>query len=158
MQIIDSLEHCSTRNVFHRDVKLENILVVPTTLQITLIDFGCGSFYKDTSFTDFAGTPQYYPPEWFLNRKYNGYRQTIWSCGVLLYSLITGMFCHETGHETGRSRNRTVLPLDRLETERFLKLSGLETGRSGNKTVFQQDRLAIEWSLKLDGLEPGRFT
>ena len=93
MQIIDSLEHCSTRNVFHRDVKLENILVVPTTLQITLIDFGCGSFYKDTSFTDFAGTPQYYPPEWFLNRKYNGYRQTIWSCGVLLYSLITGIFC-----------------------------------------------------------------
>ena len=92
MQIIDSLEHCSTRNVFHRDVKLENILVVPTTLQITLIDFGCGSFYKDTSFTDFAGTPQYYPPEWFLNRKYNGYRQTIWSCGVLLYSLITGNF------------------------------------------------------------------
>ena len=92
MQIIDSLEHCSTRNVFHRDVKLENILVVPTTLQITLIDFGCGSFYKDTSFTDFAGTPQYYPPEWFLNRKYNGYRQTIWSCGVLLYSLITGTF------------------------------------------------------------------
>lgn len=90
LQIIDSLEHCGARNVFHRDVKLENILVVPTTLQTTLIDFGCGSFYKDTYFTDFAGTPQYYPPEWFLNRKYNGYRQTIWSCGVLLYSLITG--------------------------------------------------------------------
>ena len=100
MQIIDSLEHCSTRNVFHRDVKLENILVVPTTLQITLIDFGCGSFYKDTSFTDFAGTPQYYPPEWFLNRKYNGYRQTIWSCGVLLYSLITGTFLVKmAGHQ-----------------------------------------------------------
>jgi serine/threonine protein kinase len=91
-QIIDSLEHCAQRNVFHRDVKLENILVVPTTLQTTLIDFGCGSFYKDTCFTDFAGTPQYYPPEWFLTRKYNGYRQTIWSCGVLLYSLITGNF------------------------------------------------------------------
>ena len=123
MQIIDSLEHCSTRNVFHRDVKLENILVVPTTLQITLIDFGCGSFYKDTSFTDFAGTPQYYPPEWFLNRKYNGYRQTIWSCGVLLYSLITGTFFPS---KVGVKKEPMKIH------SRFSKLDGLETGRSGN--------------------------
>ena len=105
-QIIDSLEHCAQRNVFHRDVKLENILVVPTTLQTTLIDFGCGSFYKDTCFTDFAGTPQYYPPEWFLTRKYNGYRQTIWSCGVLLYSLITGLYPNIVNQTTKISKRK----------------------------------------------------
>jgi len=90
LQIIDSLEHCESRAVFHRDVKLENILIVPTTLQTTLIDFGCGAFAKEENFTDFAGTPQYYPPEWFLERQYNGHEQTIWSLGVLLYSLVTG--------------------------------------------------------------------
>lgn len=90
LQIIDSLEHCQNRSVFHRDVKLENILVVPTTLQTTLIDFGCGAFSKEEDFTDFAGTPQYYPPEWFLERRYQGLQQTVWSLGVLLYSLVTG--------------------------------------------------------------------
>lgn len=90
LQIIESLEHCQNRSVFHRDVKLENILVVPTTLQTTLIDFGCGAFAKDEDFTDFAGTPQYYPPEWFLERRYQGLQQTVWSLGVLLYSLVTG--------------------------------------------------------------------
>jgi serine/threonine protein kinase len=53
-------------------------LVVPTTLQTTLIDFGCGAFSKEEDFNDFAGTPQYYPPEWFLERRYNGNQQTIW--------------------------------------------------------------------------------
>lgn len=90
LQIIESLEHCQSRSVFHRDVKLENILIVPTTLQTTLIDFGCGAFSKEEDFTDFAGTPQYYPPEWFLERRYNGLEQTVWSMGVLLYSLVTG--------------------------------------------------------------------
>ena len=78
LQIIESLEHCQSRSVFHRDVKLENILIVPTTLQTTLIDFGCGAFSKEEDFTDFAGTPQYYPPEWFLERRYNGLEQTVW--------------------------------------------------------------------------------
>ena len=59
----------------------------------------------------------------------------------------------QNGHETGRSCNRIVLQLDRLEIERSLK-----TGRSGNYTVFQQDRLETEWSLKLDGFETGRST
>lgn len=90
LQIIDSIEHCQNRAVFHRDVKLENILIVPTNLQTTLIDFGCGAFAKEDEFNDFAGTPQYYPPEWFLERRYNGHAQTVWACGVLLYSLVTG--------------------------------------------------------------------
>jgi len=90
LQIIDSIEHCQKRAVFHRDVKLENILIVPTNLQTTLIDFGCGAFAKEEEFNDFAGTPQYYPPEWFLERRYNGHAQTVWACGVLLYSLVTG--------------------------------------------------------------------
>ena len=141
MQIIDSLEHCSTRNVFHRDVKLENILVVPTTLQITLIDFGCGSFYKDTSFTDFAGTPQYYPPEWFLNRKYNGYRQTIWSCGVLLYSLITGTFCpSENGRKKVADENTWPMSQDEIEDSEGLKIDGSENERSLNWTVLDTGR------------------
>ena len=37
---------------------------------------------------EFAGTPEFYPPEWFKSRRYNGRLLDTWSLGVLLYTMI----------------------------------------------------------------------
>ena len=42
------------------------------------------------NFTEFAGTPEYYPPEWFIKKSYDGDQLTVWSVGILLYSVICG--------------------------------------------------------------------
>ena len=49
----------------HRDVKDENILLNSKTMQVKLIDFGCGTRLRDANYTEFAGTPEFYPPEWY---------------------------------------------------------------------------------------------
>ncbi|XP_060716651.1 serine/threonine-protein kinase pim-2-like [Tachysurus vachellii] len=69
-QVIQAARHCRARGVFHRDIKEENILINPHNLEVKLIDFGCGDLHKDTPYTEYAGTPIYFPPEWLTERKY----------------------------------------------------------------------------------------
>ncbi|XP_026113204.1 serine/threonine-protein kinase pim-1-like [Carassius auratus] len=46
-QVIHASKICCERGVFHRDIKLENLIVNPDTLEVKLIDFGCGTLMKD---------------------------------------------------------------------------------------------------------------
>ncbi|XP_048845970.1 serine/threonine-protein kinase pim-2-like [Brienomyrus brachyistius] len=55
LQLLEALGNCESKGVLHRDVKPSNILINTKTLQVKLIDFGCGDIFKDESYTDFAG-------------------------------------------------------------------------------------------------------
>lgn len=48
-QAAEAAEVCCKRGVFHRDIKLENLLLNPDTLEVKLIDFGCGDLYLENS-------------------------------------------------------------------------------------------------------------
>ncbi|KAL0164918.1 hypothetical protein M9458_040671, partial [Cirrhinus mrigala] len=54
-QVIHAANICCERGVFHRDIKLENLLVNPDTLEVKLIDFGCGMLMKDSAYATFNG-------------------------------------------------------------------------------------------------------
>lgn len=54
-QVVLAVCHCCKRGVFHRDIKLENILVNPDTLEVKLIDFGCGTLLTDEVYMEMAG-------------------------------------------------------------------------------------------------------
>ncbi|TRY94806.1 hypothetical protein DNTS_029835, partial [Danionella cerebrum] len=91
-QVIDAAITCCNRGVLHRDIKLENILVNTITLDITLIDFGCGALLHDTPYYKYCGTAVYCPPEFFNVGKYFGKPATVYSLGVLLFYLVCGHF------------------------------------------------------------------
>ncbi|KAK2845530.1 hypothetical protein Q7C36_010384 [Tachysurus vachellii] len=86
-QVIQAAHHCRARGVFHHDIKEENILINPHTLEVKLIDFGCG-------------TPIYFPPEWLTEGKYEAEPATVWGLGVLLYSMLCGHRPFNSPHQT----------------------------------------------------------
>ncbi|KAI4885169.1 hypothetical protein NFI96_028415, partial [Prochilodus magdalenae] len=89
-QSVLAASQCHKRGVLHRDIKLENLLINPDTLELKLIDFGCGDFIKKSGFDSFAGTVEYFPPEFFLQGRYHAGPATVWSLWVLLFATVCG--------------------------------------------------------------------
>jgi len=99
VQVVQAMIHCHQRSVLHRDIKLENILVKTDTLISTIIDFGCGTHLHSNLYKDFAGTPQYYPPEYYICKQYHGLPAAVWSVGVMLYAMLCGRLPFASAHE-----------------------------------------------------------
>ncbi|CDF33575.1 Serine/threonine protein kinase [Chondrus crispus] len=94
-QLIDGVDYCHRRGVCHRDLKPENLLVDENgTLKIT--DFGVSSMKGGVSGSDLlytaCGTPYYCAPEIINGAEegYSGVKIDAWSCGIILFLLLTG--------------------------------------------------------------------
>ncbi|KAI8359076.1 hypothetical protein EDC96DRAFT_237968 [Choanephora cucurbitarum] len=87
-QVACATKHLHQHGIVHRDIKDENI-ILDHQGRALLIDFGCATYYKrDKRFDTFTGTLEYCAPEMLRGQPYAGPPQDIWSCGVLLYTLI----------------------------------------------------------------------
>ncbi|KAI7807776.1 putative serine/threonine-protein kinase pim-3 [Triplophysa rosa] len=83
---------CCERGVFHRDIKPTNLLIKTDTLDVKLIDFGCGDIFKKSAYKKYKGTWDYRCPESFDNFKYHAEPATVWSLGVTLFAMVCGAF------------------------------------------------------------------
>ncbi|OMJ74463.1 hypothetical protein SteCoe_26617 [Stentor coeruleus] len=91
-QVIQAIEYTHGRNVCHRDIKLENILLDEEN-NVKIIDFGFATcFPHDRKVKLFCGTPSYMAPEIVNRIEYSGPPADIWALGVLLYILICGNY------------------------------------------------------------------
>ena len=92
VQIADAVKCLHDRDLAHRDLKTENILINEAGL-VKLIDFGFTRAQDECNpMTTHCGTMAYTAPECFYADNYNGLAADIWSLGVVLYSLVTGAF------------------------------------------------------------------
>ncbi|KAG7554128.1 Protein kinase domain [Arabidopsis suecica] len=90
--IVGVVEACHSLGVMHRDLKPENFLFVSKHEDSLLktIDFGLSMFFKpDDVFTDVVGSPYYVAPE--VLRKRYGPEADVWSAGVIVYILLSGV-------------------------------------------------------------------
>ncbi|XP_073005880.1 calcium-dependent protein kinase 17-like [Typha latifolia] len=86
------VEACHSLGVMHRDLKPENFLFVNQKEESPLktIDFGLSIFFKPgDTFTDVVGSPYYVAPEVLL--KHYGPEADVWSAGVIIYILLSGV-------------------------------------------------------------------
>ncbi|KAH8730462.1 serine/threonine-protein kinase-like protein GIN4 [Phaeosphaeriaceae sp. PMI808] len=90
-QIIAALLYCHRINIHHRDLKPENILLDRKTMGIKLVDFGMAALQpRGKKLTTPCGSPHYAAPEIIKTTAYDGAKADVWSCGVILYVLLTG--------------------------------------------------------------------
>ncbi|KAK4834506.1 hypothetical protein QYF36_023968 [Acer negundo] len=90
--IVGFVETCHSLGVMHRDLKPENFLFVNEEEDSPLkaIDFGLSVFFKPgDTFFDVVGSPYYVAPE-VLRKKY-GPEADVWSAGVIIYILLSGV-------------------------------------------------------------------
>ncbi|WOK98168.1 CBL-interacting protein kinase 1 [Canna indica] len=92
-QLIDAVSYCHEKGVFHRDLKPENVLL-DAQGNIKISDFGLSAlpqqFGHDGLLHTTCGSPNYVAPEILANKGYDGATSDIWSCGVILYVMLTG--------------------------------------------------------------------
>lgn len=89
-QIICGLEYCHNRLICHRDLKPENLLL-DRHYNIKIADFGMTSLNRPGKLLETScGSPHYCDPMVVSGEKYDGLKADIWSCGVILYAMVTG--------------------------------------------------------------------
>jgi serine/threonine protein kinase len=113
-QIISAVAYCHSLHVVHRDLKPENLLCAPlkgggsgsspaavatsafshlsaaAQYSIKIADFGLSNIVQDGEFLKTScGSPNYAAPEVIEGKYYSGEEVDVWSCGVILYALLT---------------------------------------------------------------------
>lgn len=149
-QIISAVDYCHSQKVYHRDMKLENVLLKDTVSNtIKVSDFGMA---KDTNVSSMPktkriGTIAYMAPEVAdADSGYNGAAVDVWSMGVMLYVMV---FCnYPFGHDgDGGDHTRTVLQRIRSGTfafSRHIQISDdLKDMIKGMLTVDPTERITI---------------
>src|SRR5271155_4322096 len=125
VQVCQAIQHAHQKGIIHRDIKPSNILVtlrdgVPVP---KVIDFGIAKATTDqrltdktlfTAFEQFIGTPAYMSPEQAeMSELGIDTRSDIYSLGVLLYELLTGV----TPFDSARLRQAGLAEIRRIIRE-----------------------------------------
>lgn len=109
--LIECLFYCHEQGVYHRDLKLENLLLTSDG-ELKVCDFGLASIRTFNSARNnlchtIVGTEDFNPPEVLRSVPYNGEKSDMWSAGILLFVMITG-YCPFRGRSPRELHQRIL--------------------------------------------------
>jgi serine/threonine protein kinase len=94
LQLLDTISALHQQEIIHRDISASNILYLPTTGEVRVIDFGISSTFEaalTSPLVGLQGTIHYLSPEQTGRTRYKvDWRTDIYSLGVVFYQLLTG--------------------------------------------------------------------
>ncbi|XP_058868142.1 serine/threonine-protein kinase MARK2 isoform X6 [Acipenser ruthenus] len=145
-QIVSAVQYCHQKNIVHRDLKAENLLL-DADMNIKIADFGFSNeFTLGSKLDTFCGSPPYAAPELFQGKKYDGPEVDVWSLGVILYTLVSGSLPFD-GQNLKELRERVLRGKYRIpfymstDCENLLKkFLILNPGKRGSLEQIMRDR------------------
>ena len=92
IKVMESLSHVHAAGVVHRDVKLDNLVMVEPydVSSVRLIDFGMAAELDGSVMNMRCGTPHFIAPEVILSSQSYGTEVDVWAAGVVLFQLLSG--------------------------------------------------------------------
>ncbi|KAG6151648.1 hypothetical protein E4U10_000264 [Claviceps purpurea] len=158
-EITGAVKYLHENNIVHRDIKLENVLVNLTPLEladasvdwtkfptsvITLADLGLSRrITDDEKLETRCGSDDYAAPEVIMGQPYDGRATDAWSLGVLLYALLESRLPfdpHPGMSDAHRMRSRTSHRIARVEW-RWVEFAGEDGGHEASEAKFSEQGL-----------------
>eukprot|EP00930_Biecheleria_cincta_P048888 TRINITY_DN34144_c0_g1_i1.p1 TRINITY_DN34144_c0_g1~~TRINITY_DN34144_c0_g1_i1.p1 ORF type:complete len:391 (+),score=76.81 TRINITY_DN34144_c0_g1_i1:35-1174(+) len=149
-QLVEGLQVLHSHSIIHRDLKLENVLVLRERteasyllLDVKITDFGLSKFIGEgfSEACSTVGSPRYMAPE-VLAKCVHGFEADVWSLGIMLFVMLEGSF--PTDEPKGAKQadvNKLVKKLHRgVSAQARSVLLGLLQKRLDRRTTL--DRLA----------------
>lgn len=178
-QISHAIAYLHTKKVCHRDLKLENILMIESssTSLLKITDFGLSKNFDSIDVLEtFVGTPVYMAPEvislsgkLYDSHSYNE-KSDCWSLGVVLYMLLSGVQPFRESSSVGLQNIIMAGKFDPMKGGRWAAVSEVAKDlvrkllvvdpnvRLGAEEIlghewFQRDKLVVRRAEVLMGLE-----
>ncbi|KAG5969559.1 hypothetical protein E4U58_001333 [Claviceps cyperi] len=155
-EITGAVKYLHENNIVHRDIKLENVLVNLTPLEladasvdwtkfptsvITLADLGLSRRVTDNEKLETrCGSDDYAAPEVIMGQPYDGRATDAWSLGVLLYALLESRLPfdpHPGMSDAHRMRSRTSHRIARVEW-RWVEFAGEDGDHEASEAKFSE--------------------
>ena len=110
-EFLSAIAHIHKCNVIHRDLKPDNLLLEKDdvdSLGVKVGDFGFAKPITNGFLKTRCGTPAYVAPEICVGAQY-GKGVDVWSCGVILYLLLSGKIPFTVRKEAGKNHDMKAL-------------------------------------------------
>jgi serine/threonine protein kinase len=91
LQLLDALKYMHQKQVFHRDLKPQNIMLTYKGNNVKIIDFGLAAADSIVDRLSKAGTPKYAAPELMSRATTADQRSDIYSLGIIIIELFTAV-------------------------------------------------------------------
>ncbi|PFH56952.1 hypothetical protein XA68_15734 [Ophiocordyceps unilateralis] len=155
-ELVGAVRYLHDQKIVHRDIKLENVLVNLSPVQlrepttdwatfpqsvVTLTDLGLSRRIADGEKLETrCGSDDYAAPEVIMGQPYDGRATDAWSLGVLLYALLEARLPfdpHPGMSDAHRMRSRTSHRIARVEW-RWVEYAGEEGEHEADVAKFEQ--------------------
>jgi serine/threonine protein kinase len=135
LQAALALQHAFEKGMVHRDLKPHNLMLIPETGVVKVLDFGLARLASErqqgkglTAENAVMGTPEYIAPEQAMDARQADIRADIYSLGCTLYCLLAGRppFVEQTAMLTILAhRDKKAVRLHEVRSDVPAKLSAV---------------------------------